>query len=92
MGIKGDFTSQEVSEVTRAALEQNERVAKYKIKKYSSICENFEKKYGMNSDLFMKKFDSGELGDDDDFFEWYAAKRELDIWNKKLKIILGIQI
>jgi hypothetical protein len=23
---------------------------------------------------------------------WYAAKRGLDIWNKKLKIISGIEI
>jgi hypothetical protein len=35
----------------------------------------------------MEKFDSGKLGDDDDFFDGYAAKRGLDIWNKKLKII-----
>ncbi|AKB83047.1 hypothetical protein MSBR3_2469 [Methanosarcina barkeri 3] len=40
----------------------------------------------------MEKFNSGEPGDDDDFFDWYAAKRGLDTWNKKLKIILGIQI
>jgi len=33
----------------------------------------------MDSDIFMEKFDSGELGDDDDFFDWYAAKRGLDI-------------
>ncbi|MDD4576108.1 MAG: hypothetical protein PHI36_06745 [Bacteroidales bacterium] len=92
MGIKGDFTPQEVSEVIRAALEQNERVAKYKIKKYSDICENLEKKYEMDSDTFMEKFDSGELGDDDDFFDWYAAKRGLDIWSKKLKIISTINI
>lgn len=92
MGIKGDFTPQEVSEVIRAALEQNERVAKYKIKKYSDICENLEKKYEMDSDTFMEKFDSGELGDDDDFFDWYAAKRGLDIWNKRLKIISTIDI
>jgi len=39
--IKGDFTPQEVSEVIRGALEQNQRVAKYKIKKYLGICENF---------------------------------------------------
>ncbi|AAM05014.1 TPA: hypothetical protein HA338_17345 [Methanosarcina acetivorans] len=90
--IKGDFTPQEVSEVIRAALEQNERIAKYKIKKYSDICGNFENKYGMSSDLFVKKFDSGDLGDDEDFFDWYAAKRGLDIWDKKLKIISGIQI
>ncbi|AKB44913.1 MULTISPECIES: hypothetical protein [Methanosarcina] len=92
VGIKGDFTPQEVSEVIRAALEQNERVAKYKIKKYSDICENLEKKYEMDSDTFMEKFDSGELGDDDDFFDWYAAKRGLDIWSKKLKIISTINI
>ncbi|AKB27955.1 hypothetical protein MSSAC_2697 [Methanosarcina siciliae C2J] len=92
LDIKGDFTPQEVSEVIRAALDQNERVAKYKIKKYSGICENFENKYGMDSDHFMEKFDSGDLGDDDDFFDWYAAKRGLDIWNKKLKILSGIQI
>lgn len=48
LDIKGDFTPQEVSEVIRAALEQNERVAKYKIKKYSDICGNFENKYGMS--------------------------------------------
>ncbi len=92
VGIKGDFTPQEVSEVIRAALEQNEHVAKYKIKKYSDICENFEKKYEMDSDIFMEKFDSGELGDDDDFFDWYAAKRGLDIWSKSLKIISAIDI
>jgi hypothetical protein len=90
--IKGDFTSQEVSEVIRGALEQNLRIAKYKIKKYLEICEGFEKKYGMNSDLFMEKFNSGELGDNDDFFDWYAAKRGLDISNRKLKIISEIQI
>ncbi|AKB77703.1 hypothetical protein MSHOH_1220 [Methanosarcina horonobensis HB-1 = JCM 15518] len=92
LDIKDDFTPQEVSEVIRAALDQNERVAKYKIKKCSSICEDLEIRYGMDSDLFMEKFDSGELGDDDDFFDWYAAKRGLDIWNKKLKILSGIQI
>jgi hypothetical protein len=90
--IKGDFTPQEVSEVIRGALEQNQRVAKYKIKKYLGICENYEKKYGMSSDLFMEKFSSGELGDEDDFFDWYAAKRGLDIWNKRLNIILGINV
>lgn len=92
LDIKGDFTPQEVSEVIRAALDQNERVAKYKIKKYSGICENFENKYSMDSDYFMEKFDSGDLGDDDDLFDWYSAKRGLDTWSKRLKIISAIKI
>ncbi|MCC4771146.1 hypothetical protein FXV91_13520 [Methanosarcina sp. DH2] len=92
VNIKDNFTLQKVSEVIREALAYNERVAKYKIKKYSNICGNFENKYGMNSDLFMEKFDSGKLGDASDFFDWYATKRGLDIWNKRLKIISGIDI
>lgn len=89
---KGNFTPQEASEVIREALAYNERVAIYKIKKYSGICENFEKKYGMDSDLFMEKFEAGELGDDSEFFDWYAAKRGIDIWNKRLKIISAIDV
>jgi len=33
------------------------------------------------------KSDFEKAGDDDDFFNWYAAKRGLDTLNKKLKII-----
>jgi hypothetical protein len=28
---------------------------------------------------FLWKIDSGEPGDDDDFFDWYAAKKGLNI-------------
>ncbi|MFQ6121431.1 MAG: hypothetical protein ACE5KE_16275 [Methanosarcinales archaeon] len=34
--------------------------------------QKFEKKYNMNSREFIKKFESGELGDEEDFFEWFA--------------------
>jgi hypothetical protein len=31
----------------------------------------------MSSEIFLKKFDSGQLEDRDDFFDWYAAKKVL---------------
>jgi len=40
----------------------------------------------------MEKFEAEELGDDNDFFDWYAAKRGLDFWTKRLKIISAIDI
>ena len=48
-------------------------------------------------ELFMKKtkiselLNLGEPGDND-FFDWYAAKRFLNILNKTLKIISAIDI
>ncbi len=33
----------------------------------------------MTSDEFLLKFESGELDDSQDFFNWFAAKRALDL-------------
>jgi len=56
------------------------RTLKFRIEeinqKSNDIYENlkyFEKKYGMKTEEFYKKFVSGELGDDMDFFEWKAS-------------------
>lgn len=92
VNIKKDFSLQEVSNVIRSALALDERITKHKKTKYSNICKNFETKYKMSSDVFMKKFEAGELDDRDDFFDWYAAKKALDNWSKKLDILSGISI
>ena len=45
--------------------------------KLDDIFENmkyFEKKYGMKTEDFYKKFVNGTLEDDMDFFEWKASK------------------
>jgi len=46
---------------------------------YQNICQQFEKKYGMTSDEFLLKFESGKLDDAQDFFDWFAAKHALDL-------------
>ncbi|HII80179.1 MAG TPA: hypothetical protein HA261_07260 [Methanosarcina sp.] len=40
----------------------------------------------------MEKFEAGELGDESEIFDCYSAKRSLDIWNKRLKIISAIDV
>jgi hypothetical protein len=92
LNIKTDFSPQEVDEVICSALEHEKHVAKYKVKRYSIICENFESKYGFSSSELRAKFETGNLGEESDFFDWYAAKRGLDHWSKKLKILSDISI
>ncbi len=92
VNVKKGFSIQEVSNLIRSALAFDERIAKYKKIKYTNICKNFESKYEMDSGAFLKKFESGELDDRDDFFDWYAAKKGLDTWNKKLDILSGISV
>jgi hypothetical protein len=101
LNIKTDFSPQEVSDVIRSALEHEKHVAKYKIKRHSIICENFESKYGFSSGELKAKFEAGKLkakseaentSEESDFFEWYSAKRGFDNWSKKLQILSDISL
>jgi hypothetical protein len=87
-----DYSLQEVSDVIRSALVLDERIAKHKKARYLNLCEKFEYKYEMDSNVFLKKFESGQLDDFDDYFDWYAAKKGLDHWTKKLDILSGISL
>jgi hypothetical protein len=92
LNIKTDFASHEVIEAVHSALEHEKHVAKYKIKRYSIICANFESKYGFDSGELREKFETGNMREESDFFDWYAAKRGFDFWSKKLKILSGISL
>jgi hypothetical protein len=45
---------------------------------YRRTIRELEHKYGMTTKAFLKKFASGKLGDDTDFFDWYAFANLLD--------------
>jgi hypothetical protein len=61
-----------------------------RMRRFSKECEVFEQKYNMSSDVFLQKFDSGELGDDVHWFDWYASCRGRDVWSKKFNILRDI--
>ncbi len=39
-------------------------------KRQEQSLAEFEKRYDMKSDIFYRRFEAGELGDEMDFFEW----------------------
>ncbi len=49
LNIETVFSPQEVCEAIRSSLEHEKYVAKYKIRRYSMICEDFEAKFGYSS-------------------------------------------
>jgi len=40
----------------------------------------------------MRQFESGALGDDAEYFDWYAAKRGLHLWERRFRILSGVQV
>ncbi len=49
----------------------------------------FEIQYNMTSENFLRKFDSGEIGDEADFVEWFAYSDMEVALRKKMEILLG---
>lgn len=90
--IDADYSLQEASEAIRSALEHEKHLAKYRVYRYGMICDDFEDQYDIISTDFMQKFEAGELMDDDKFFDWYAAKKGLDHWKRKLQVLNAIRL
>jgi hypothetical protein len=92
LNIETNFSPEEVKDTIRSAMEHEKHVAKYKVKRYSLICEEYEKKFGFDSEELRTKLETKDIREESDFFNWYAAKRGLDYWSKKLVIISDIRM
>ncbi len=51
------------------------------------IIQGEKNEFKMDSDLFLHKFNEGELGDDLRWFDWYASIRGKKLWEKKYRIL-----
>ncbi|MBW8049164.1 MAG: hypothetical protein FVQ77_02260 [Cytophagales bacterium] len=72
--------SQEISE----AIEKEIFLGKYLIQRYLEKLKQFEKKYKIKTTVFVKRFEKGDMGDDQDFFEWLAIFKGKKHWENKL--------
>lgn len=69
----------------KEALKTQRDFAYARFMKFEQECKIFEHTYGMDSDQFLRKFESGELGDEEQWFDWYAAIRGKKIWEQKFE-------
>ena len=49
---------------------------------YKTTLKELEQKYQISTEAFLKRFESGQLGDDADYFDWYAFAKLLAKWKK----------
>lgn len=49
---------------------------------YKTALKELEQKHQLNTRTFLKRFESGQIGDESDFFDWYAFAKLLEQWRK----------
>ena len=88
--LKTNYSIDDTKSVVSEAFEKQIDFVHSRFIKFDSECKEFETKYKMNSELFLTKFESGELGDDLQWFDWYAAFRGRKLWEKKYNALSEI--
>lgn len=82
-----EFSSAEVRLAVTYAMQNEIDQAALRRDYFQQLCLAFERQHGMASDEFMERFEQGDLGDDSEWFDWYAAKRGHDLWGRRFRIL-----
>ena len=77
-----------IKETLKKLIEQEIDMLEKEKERYKKETDIFEEKYSLKSSDFAKKFDSGEMGDDLDFFEWYAFMDSYNRVEKRQKVLM----
>ena len=57
---------------------------------YKNTLKAFEQKHQLSTQAFLRKFESGRLGDEADYFDWYAFAKLLAKWRKAQSAIRSV--
>ena len=81
------YAEEEVQEVIDESIASHLAFAQRRLSAYQASCATFEQHYGMSTQEFLDKFESGTLGDQQEWFDWYAAAEGEKIWSRKHDIL-----
>ena len=90
--ISAEVSLDEVRRVLGNALRHEVDLADARRSYFERACRVFEQQHQMSSEEFMRLFESGALGDGAEYFDWYAAKRGLDLWERRFHILSGVEV
>ncbi|QGA80925.1 hypothetical protein LC1Nh_1053 [Candidatus Nanohalobium constans] len=60
-------------DVVRESVSRELDIVERKLERFRERLEDFEDEHDMDSEEFLEEFESGNLGDDQDYFEWKAV-------------------
>ena len=67
---------------TKTSLAREYALCSSAIAFYRKSIKELERKYRLTTTVFLKRYDAGEIGDDAEFFDWYAFAKLLAQWQK----------
>ena len=76
----------------KSSLNKEENILNLGLSKWKNKLKEFEKVNKISTETFVKKFNSGQLGDDKRWFEWVFAYKAYNHIKEKLNLMKGITL
>ena len=90
LSFKTTHSQSDIRPVLDEALQREKDFAYTRFTIFAQECQAFEHTYHKGSDPFLQEFEAGALGDDEQWFDWYAALCGKMVWEKKYQILGNI--
>jgi hypothetical protein len=71
----------------KSSLKREYDLCSHAVTFYRKTIRDFEKKHKLSTRSFLRKFEAGTLGDEADYFDWYAFTKLLHKWQDTLSAL-----
>ncbi|OQX19575.1 MAG: hypothetical protein BWK80_36705 [Desulfobacteraceae bacterium IS3] len=86
------YTADNAKELVQSALESELRMMKFGIDKTIRKLKDLENKFGIDSEVFYKKFNAGNIGDDSDYIRWAGEYETLHQLQQDYKDLTDVRL
>ena len=92
LSTRSQFPDHIVKDIVKAALKHEAEMARFRYEQFTNECQTFEQKFRMGTDEFLKKFEAGDLGDAEEYLDWFSSARGREVWRQKAEVLDGIAL
>ena len=79
-----------ITQETKTSLKREYTLYAGAIAFYKKTIRELEQKHRLSTQVFLKRFEAGQLGDDADYFDWYAFAKLLAEWQQAQSAIRAV--
>jgi hypothetical protein len=81
------YAEEEITAAIAESIASHLEFAQRRLSAYQLHRSDFEQRHGMGTEEFLERFEAGTLGDQQEWFDWYAAAQGKKIWGRKHDIL-----
>ena len=81
------YAEEEITAVIAESIASHLEFAQRRLSAYQLHCADFEQRHGMSTEEFLERFEAATLGDQQEWFDWYAAAQGKKTWSRKRDIL-----